>query len=72
MATPIIGNAAGQEIPISVESIIAGRVLIQANSGAGKSWALRRLLEQTAGQIQHLIIDVEGEFHTLREKFPST
>jgi hypothetical protein len=30
---------------------------------------LRRILEQTHGKLQHLVIDPEGEFHTLREKF---
>ncbi|MDQ5872372.1 MAG: hypothetical protein M3547_09250, partial [Acidobacteriota bacterium] len=45
------------------------RLLIQANSGGGKSWCLRRILEQTHGQVQHLVIDPEGEFPSLREKF---
>ncbi|OFW99250.1 MAG: hypothetical protein A3E78_11730 [Alphaproteobacteria bacterium RIFCSPHIGHO2_12_FULL_63_12] len=44
-------------------------MLLTANSGAGKSWALRRLLEQTHGKIQQLVIDPEGEFYTLRERF---
>lgn len=49
--------------------LIESRLLLQANSGAGKSWALRRLLEQSHGHVQHLVLDIEGEFHTLREKF---
>jgi len=44
-------------------------MLVQSNSGGGKSWALRRLLEQTAPFTQQIVIDVEGEFTTLREKF---
>jgi hypothetical protein len=44
-------------------------MLINANSGGGKSFCLRRLLEQSFGKIQHLVIDLEGEFSTLREKF---
>src|SRR5688572_26886794 len=44
-------------------------MLIQANSGGGKSWALRQLLEETFGRVQHLVIDPEGEYHTLREQF---
>jgi hypothetical protein len=43
-------------------------MLVQCNSGGGKSWSIRRLLEQTAGQVQQLVIDPEGEFATLREK----
>jgi hypothetical protein len=34
-----------------------------------KSWLLRRLLEQTHGHVQHLVIDPEGEFASLRERF---
>ncbi|HET6372680.1 MAG TPA: hypothetical protein VFG76_05200, partial [Candidatus Polarisedimenticolia bacterium] len=37
--------------------------------GGGKSWCLRRILEQTHGAIQHLVIDPEGEFASLRERF---
>lgn len=51
------------------EVLLNTRLLIQANSGAGKSWALRRLLEQTSSQVQQIVIDPEGEFATLRERF---
>lgn len=53
---------------IDLPKLLETRMLIQANSGGGKSWAIRRLLEQTAGQVQQLVIDPEGEFATLREK----
>jgi uncharacterized protein DUF87 len=59
----------GPGVDIDVQRLIESRLLIQANSGGGKSWAIRRLLEQTYGSCQHIVIDVEGEFHTLREKF---
>lgn len=59
----------GQGLTCDLEKLVVSRLLVQANSGGGKSWLLRRLLEQTAGQIQHLVIDPEGEFSTLREKF---
>ena len=58
------GGAAVIDLPRLLET----RMLIQANSGGGKSWAIRRLLEQTAGHVQQLVIDPEGEFATLREK----
>jgi hypothetical protein len=54
---------------VDLVKLIAGRLLIQGNSGAGKSWTLRRLLEQTAKQIQQIVIDPEGEFATLAERF---
>ncbi len=52
-----------------VASLVDNRLLVQANSGGGKSWCLRRLLEQTHGHVQQLIIDPEGEFASLRERF---
>lgn len=51
-----------------VKQLLASRLLLQAGSGFGKSWALRRILEQTAGQVQQFVLDPEGEFATLREK----
>ena len=50
-------------------SLLESRLLLNANSGAGKSWLLRRILEQTFGHVQHIIIDPEGEFASLREKY---
>lgn len=44
-------------------------MLFDAESGGGKTVALKRLLEQTHGHVQQIIIDPEGEFSTLREKF---
>jgi len=55
--------------PISLPVLLETRLLVQAGSGGGKSWALRRILEQTAPKVQQLVIDPEGEFATLREKF---
>ena len=66
----IIGtDNSGRDIRIQLDRLVESRMLVQANSGAGKSWALRRILEQTHGKIQQLVIDVEDEFHTLREKY---
>lgn len=59
----------GDGVEINVNRLLVSRLLIQANSGAGKSWTIRRLLEQTYGACQHIVIDVEGEFHSLRQKF---
>lgn len=54
---------------LDVGHLIGGRLLIQGASGAGKSWTLRRLLEQTGGTVQQIIIDPEGDFRTLTERF---
>jgi hypothetical protein len=55
--------------PIDLDKLLSTRALIVANSGGGKSYALRRLIEQTAVDVQQFVIDTEGEFASLREKF---
>lgn len=57
------------EVSIDLPKLIDSRLLVQANSGGGKSWLLRRILEQSHGKVQQIVIDLEGEFSTLREKF---
>lgn len=65
----VMGSDALGDVILDLDALVNSRLLIQANSGAGKSWCLRRLLEQTHGRIQHLVIDPEGEFSSLRERF---
>lgn len=65
MATISLSNQTSIDLPTLIDT----RLLIQANSGGGKSWLIRRLLEQSHGHVQQLVIDLEGEFSTLREKF---
>lgn len=62
------GWANGGFAKLDLPRLLESRLLLQAASGLGKSWALRRLLEVTAGQVQQIIIDPEGEFASLREK----
>ena len=64
-----IGKSKSGSVRLNLERLLETRLLLQANSGGGKSWAIRRLLEQTHGQVQQIVLDVEDEFHTLREKF---
>jgi uncharacterized protein len=54
---------------LQLESFLETRGLIQANSGGGKSYLIRRAVEVLAGKVQQIVIDTEGEFATLREKF---
>lgn len=56
-----------KSIPIDLNKIIKGRALFQANSGGGKSYIVRKFLEESHGIVQQIIIDPEGEYHTLRE-----
>lgn len=59
----------GEGVDIDLATLIDTRLLVQANSGGGKSWLIRRLLEQSHGKVQQIIIDLEGEFSTLREQY---
>lgn len=59
----------GLHAKINLEKLLDTRLLIQANSGGGKSWLIRKLCEEAHSKVQIIIIDLEGEFSTLREKF---
>ena len=59
----------GEPAQIDLEELLATRLLVQGNSGSGKSHLLRRLLEQSAGEVQQIVIDPEGDFVTLAERF---
>ena len=59
----------GAKVPLDLEELLATRLLVQGNSGSGKSHLLRRLLEQSAPWVQQCVIDPEGDFVTLADKF---
>ncbi|MDQ0453736.1 ATP-binding protein [Rhizobium paknamense] len=61
--------AGGQPAKLDIEELLATRLLVQGNSGSGKSHLLRRLLEQSAPWVQQVIIDPEGDFVTLSDKY---
>lgn len=66
----VLGTAdTGGNVGIDLQALIEGRLLVQGASGSGKSWTLRRLLEQTAGKVQQVVIDPEGEFSSLAEAY---
>ncbi|WP_120077375.1 ATP-binding protein [Aurantiacibacter odishensis] len=62
-------DAHGTPVLVDVEELLATRLLVQGNSGSGKSHLLRRLLEQSAGLVQQVIIDPEGDFVSLADHF---
>ncbi len=59
----------GAVAELDLEELLATRLLVQGNSGSGKSHLLRRLLEQSAPWVQQCIIDPEGDFVTLADRF---
>ncbi|MBD8676951.1 ATP-binding protein [Sphingomonas sp. CFBP 13720] len=58
-------DPSGKSVPLDLEELLATRLLVQGNSGSGKSHLLRRLLERSAGHVQQVVIDPEGDFVTL-------
>ncbi|MDY8109353.1 ATP-binding protein [Fulvimarina sp. 2208YS6-2-32] len=60
---------AGNPAELDLEELLSTRLLVQGNSGSGKSHLLRRLLERSAGWVQQAIIDPEGDFVTLADRF---
>jgi hypothetical protein len=64
-----VRGTSGDSFRCDLATLVESRLLVQAGSGYGKSWLLRRLLEQTHGSLQQLVLDVEGNFRTLREHF---
>jgi uncharacterized protein len=62
-------DTGGAAVSMDLEELLATRLLVQGNSGSGKSHLLRRLLEQAAGHVQQVVIDPEGDFVTLSDRY---
>jgi uncharacterized protein len=62
-------DGAGGTALVDLEELLATRLLVQGNSGSGKSHLLRRLLEGSAGFVQQIVIDPEGDFVSLSDAF---
>lgn len=62
-------TTAGAPAKLDLEELLATRLLVQGNSGSGKSHLLRRLLEQSAPWVQQTIIDPEGDFVSLGDRY---
>ncbi|HEY6816150.1 MAG TPA: ATP-binding protein [Croceibacterium sp.] len=71
MTTQIVlgSDPVGAPVQLDVEELLATRLLVQGNSGSGKSHLLRRLLEESAALVQQIVIDPEGDFVSLAETF---
>jgi len=69
VAIEIGRTATGDSAALDLEELLATRLLVQGNSGSGKSHLLRRLLEQSVPWVQQAVIDPEGDFVTLAEQF---
>lgn len=64
-----IGISGRKKVHLDPAAMLASHMAVIASSGGGKSYLLRGILERTFGLFPHIVIDVEGELKTLREKF---
>ena len=69
MSEIVIGKAGHENVAIDRKVLMTTRLLITSDSGGGKTWLLKRLIEQAFGQVGIIVIDPEGEFAPLRTKF---
>ena len=66
----VIGKVGEQDFAIDAQELVTGRTCLIAQSGAGKSWAVAVLCERLCKSgIGFVIIDTEGEYFSLKEKF---
>lgn len=68
MSKITIGHTETKTVQLDLPRLVDTRMLIQANSGGGKSWLLRLIIERAAKHVPVIILDPEGEFATLRER----
>lgn len=52
---------------INLTDLLVSRMMIQANSGGGKSILARVIMEQSYGKVPFIVIDMDGEYYTLKE-----
>jgi len=62
-------ESSGQPVEFDIAELLATRLLVQGNSGSGKSHLLRRLLEESAAMVQQVVVDPEGDFPSLADEF---
>lgn len=62
--------AVGRGVQLDASKLVDGCALIQGTRGSGKSYLARVIVEQTIDEgLQTIVLDPEGEFVTLREKY---
>lgn len=67
-----IGRTSTDELMLDLDKLMAGRLLLQGSSGAGKSQTLRKIVEEAFDYLTVMIVDPEGEFHNLAEHIGAT
>lgn len=66
----ILGLSPDGPVKVDIETLLRTRGFIAASSGGGKSHTLRLIAERLNPIVQVIIMDPEGEYSTLRQKYP--
>lgn len=67
-----LGHHSTGPLHLDLDRLLAGRLLIQGSSGAGKSRTLRRIIEEAFDYTTIAIVDPEGEFENLARHIGAT
>jgi len=67
-----IGRHYAGPLNLDLDKLLAGRLLIQGTSGAGKSATLRRIIEEAFEYMTTVIVDPEAEFANLAAHIGAT
>jgi energy-coupling factor transporter ATP-binding protein EcfA2 len=70
MSAITIGRSQHDAVALLIEILRTSHLLVQGASGSGKSYLMRVMAELLCEHVQVIIIDPEGEYKTLRKKFP--
>lgn len=61
----------GPGTDIDLADLLESRMLIQANSGGGKTGIVKVLIEESNHMVPCIILDKAGEYYPFKEKFPN-
>jgi len=68
--TLYLAKVRGKNFYVDAQELVTGRTAVIAQTGAGKSWTIGVICEQLCkNNIGFCIIDTEGEYFSLKEKF---
>jgi len=59
-----------ESLSLNIANIITGRTFFTSITRFGKSWNARKVVEESFGHAGIIILDPEGEYISLRERFP--
>jgi hypothetical protein len=62
--------SANEPFYLDIPNIVTGRTFIASITRFGKSWSARKIVEECFGHAGIIIVDPEGEYISLREKYP--